>query len=136
MVSKWCQTINKGFPDTLHEALESLYLCGFWSPGTCLQVLAHLKDIKFQIVGLIRRPQNRMVAGLRAEFHLAEPFMGASGGILYGFFEQIRIHKMRAGTGGEETAVFDKPHAPQVDLPVAFDGILDGIAGFCEGGGI
>ena len=44
---KWCQTIKKGFPDTLHEALESLYLCGFWSPGTCLQILAHLKDIKF-----------------------------------------------------------------------------------------
>ncbi len=60
--------------------------------------------------------------------------MGASGGLLYGFFEQIRIHKMRAGTGGEETAVFDKPHAPQVDLPVASDCVFHRTAGFGESG--
>ena len=41
---------------------------------------------------------------------------------------------MRAGTGCQIPAVFHQLHAPEVDFPVAFHRIFNGISGFCEGG--
>ena len=64
------------------------------------------------------RPENRMVTGLGAEFNLTEASAGAPGGLHDGFREEIRIHEMGAGAGGQKAAVFNQLHAPQVNLPV------------------
>ena len=77
-----------------------------------------------------------MVAGLCAKFHLTESSVRAPGGLAESLGEQVRIHEVGAGAGGQKSAVPHQPHAPQVDLLVAFDRVLDGAAGFGERGGI
>ena len=44
-----------------------------------------------------------------------------------------KSHKVGTGTGGKKTAVAHQLHAPQVDLPISFYCIFDGIPGFGEG---
>ena len=61
-----------------------------------------------------------MVAGLGAEFYLAQSAVSASGRLVDGLREELRIHKMGAGTGGKKTAVLYQPYSPQVDLTVNF----------------
>ena len=77
-----------------------------------------------------------MVAGLGAEFYLAKPPVRAVGSLPERLGEQFLVHEMRAGAGCQITAVAHQLHAPQIDLPVAFDRIFDGIAGLCESGRI
>ena len=52
-----------------------------------LNLLPHLKNIKLQIIGLVRRPENGVVAALGAEIDLAEAFVGTVGGFPDGFGE-------------------------------------------------
>ena len=75
-----------------------------------------------------------MVAALGAEIDLAETFVGAVGRFPDGFGEKLRIHEMGAGAGDEKAAVLHQLQAAQIDLPVALHRVLDGIAGFGEGG--
>ena len=99
-----------------------------------LSFLTYLKDVKFQIVGgLIPGPQDRMVRGLGAVFHLAEPLMHAGGRLPDRLGEQGRIHEMGAGAGGQIASVLYQAQAPQVYLPVASDRVLDRAAGLGEG---
>ena len=77
-----------------------------------------------------------MVAGLCPVFYLAQAAVRSPGGFAECLCEQIRIHEMGAGAGGEKAAVFHQSHAAQVDLPVSFDCVFDGVAGFGEGGWI
>ena len=77
-----------------------------------------------------------MVAGLGAEFYLAQPAVSASGCLVDGLGEELRIHKMGAGTGGKKTAVLYQPYSPQVDLTVTFYSVLNGTAGLRKSGGI
>ena len=71
----------------------------------CLFFLYHLEDVEFQIIGFLRSPQDGVVGRLGAEIDLAEALVGIPGRPGNGVPEQVRIHKMRAGAGGEETSV-------------------------------
>lgn len=71
----------------------------------CLFFLYHLEDVEFQIIGFLRSPQDGVVGRLGAEIDLAEALVGVPGCPGNGVPEQVRIHKMRAGAGGEETSV-------------------------------
>ena len=93
-----------------------------------LYFLYHLKYVKLQVIGGVIGPQDRVIAGLGAEFDLAQAFVSSAGGFRDRFREQFLIHEMRAGAGREEPSVPDKAHAADVDLAVSFDGIFDGIA--------
>ena len=42
-----------------------------------LDLLPHLKNIELEIIRLVRRPEDGVVAALGAEIDLAEAFMGA-----------------------------------------------------------
>ena len=88
-------------------------------PGTPvpLLLLTHLEDIKLQIIGLVRRPANGVVAALGAEIDLAETFVGAVGGFPDGFGETLRIHELGAGAGAEKASVLHPLPAAQIDLP-------------------
>lgn len=99
----------------------------------CLFFLYHLEDVEFQIIGFLRSPQDGVVGRLGAEIDLAEALVGIPGRPGNGVPEQVRIHKMRAGAGGEETSVLYQSESPLVDFPVSPDGGLDGITRFCEG---
>ena len=48
--------------------------------------------------------------------------------------EQLGVHVVRAGAGGEEAAVAHELHAAQVDFAVALDRVLDGVFRLREGG--
>ena len=67
-----------------------------------------------------------MIRRLRAVFHLAETLMDIAGRLADGLGEQLVIHEMGAGAGGQIASIPDKLHRPQVDLPIAFDGVLNG----------
>ncbi len=70
-----------------------------------------------------------MIGGLGAVFDLTEPFVGAGGRFADRFGKKLRLHKMRAGAGGEVTAVCEELHTADVDLAVTLNGIFDGAAG-------
>ena len=95
-----------------------------------LNFLPHLKDIKLQIIGLVRRPENGVVAALGAEIDLAETFVGAVGRFPDGFGEKLRIHEMGAGAGDKKAVVLHQLQTAQIDLRVALHRVFDGIAGF------
>ena len=71
----------------------------------CLALVDNLKDIEFQIIRGVRRPEDGVVGCLGAKFYLAEALVSAPGGFRDGLPEQLGIHEMRAGAGCEETAV-------------------------------
>lgn len=54
----------------------------------------HLEDVKLQIIGLVCRPENRMVTGLRAEFHLPQSLMRPGCRLTDGFGKKLRVHEM------------------------------------------
>ena len=61
-----------------------------------------------------------MVAGLGAEFYLAQAFVRSAGSPQDSLGKQIRIHKMGTGAGREEASILYEPHAVRIDLPVSF----------------
>ena len=74
-----------------------------------------------------------MIRCLGAVFYLAQSLVDVGSGFTYGFCEQLRIHEMGAGAGGEVAAVLYQTHTANIDLALALDGIFDRAAGFCEG---
>ena len=97
-----------------------------------LFLLTNLENIKFQVIRLIRRPQNRMVCCLGPVLHLPEPFVYIARGLTYGFGKQFRVHEMGAGTGGQIAAALYQLHASQVDFAIALDCVFNGISGLCK----
>ena len=75
-----------------------------------------------------------MVACLCAKFYLPKAFACSSGGFCKGLLEKFRVHEVGAGAGGQKASVSYKPHPPQIDFPIAFDGLSDRIFGFGESG--
>ena len=90
-----------------------------------LFLIAHLEDVKLQIIRFIRRPEDRMVRCLCPEFHLSEPTVDAFSGLRDRLCKQLIIHKMRAGAGSKIAPVFYELHPPHVDLPISFHSIFD-----------
>ena len=74
-----------------------------------------------------------MVGCLGTVFYLAEAFVYVCSGLADGLGEQLRVHEVGAGAGGEIAAVLYQLHAAQVDLTVALDSVFDRTAGFGEG---
>ena len=74
-----------------------------------------------------------MIRRLGAEFYLPQPLVYILRGLADGLGKEFRIHEMGAGAGCQVAAVFNQFHAPQVDLPVAFDCFFDGASGLGEG---
>ena len=62
-----------------------------------------------------------MIRSLRAEFNLAKSLMRSPGRFLYGLFEQLLRHKMRAGAGSEKATVFHKLQPAHIDVAVSLD---------------
>ena len=69
-----------------------------------------------------------MVGSLGAELDLAKALVGVFCGFCDSITEEIRIHEMGTGAGGEEAAVPDQAQAALVDLAVTPNCGLDGIA--------
>ena len=93
-----------------------------------LVLTKYLKNIKFQVVGVVFRPeQDRMIRSLGAEFSLAETDMSISGCLRNCFRKELLVHEVRAGTGRKESAVLYQAHSPEVYFAVALCGSLDGI---------
>ena len=101
---------------------------------TCLVLAADLEDIKFQIVGLVGRPEDGVVGGLGTELDLAEAFMGVFCGLGDHLGKKLAGHEVGTGAGGKIAAVFYQPHGALVDFPVALGGVFDRVFGFGEGG--
>ena len=97
-------------------------------------LISYLEDIEFQIIRLICCPQNGMVRGLCAVFHLTQTFMDILCRLPNGLGEQLVCHEVRAGACCQKTAVFQQFHGTQVDFPIAFGGIFYGASGLCESG--
>ena len=98
-----------------------------------LFLVADLKNVEFQVVGIFGVPQNGVIRRLRAVFHLPQPLVDIPGGLTDGLGEQLVVHKMGTGAGGEEAAVPDELHCPEVDLPIARHRLFHGGAGLGEG---
>lgn len=64
-----------------------------------LQLLTHLENIEFQVVGFLRRPEDRMIRRLCFKFHLTQSLMRSVGCFADGLCEQLRIHKVGTGAG-------------------------------------
>ena len=64
-----------------------------------LQLLTHLENIEFQVVGFLRRPEDRMIRRLCFKFHLTQSLMRSVGCFSDGLCEQLRIHKVGTGAG-------------------------------------
>ena len=77
-----------------------------------------------------------MVRRLSAVLHLAEALVAAGGRLADGLGEELGVHEVGAGAGGQVASVLHQLQAPHIDLPVALDGVLHGGPGFGEGGGI
>lgn len=91
-----------------------------------LVLTKYLKNIKFQVVGVVFRPkQDRMIRSLGAEFSLAETDMSISGCLCNSPGKELLIHEVGAGTGRKESAVLYQAHSPEVDFAVALCGSLD-----------
>lgn len=99
-------------------------------------LITDLENIELQIITLIRRPKNRVVAGLGPVFHLAQPFMDISRGFPDGLCEQLRVHEMGTGAGGQVAAVLYQLYAAKIDFAVSLYCVLDGIPGLCKCRGI
>ncbi len=95
--------------------------------------LAHLKDIKLQIIGIPRSPQYRVIRRLGPEFHLAQALMDVSCRLADGLGKQLIIHEMGAGTGCQKSPVFYQLHGTQIDLPVSPDCIFNRVPGLGKG---
>ena len=87
-----------------------------------------MEDIKFQVIGLIRRPQNWMIRGLGAVFYLTETFVDVVSRLVDGFREEFVVHKVGARTGAQIAAVFDQFHAAQIDFTISLDCVFDGVS--------
>ena len=74
-----------------------------------------------------------MVGCLGAVFYLTEALVDVGCGLTDGLGEQLRVHEVGTGAGGEVAAVLYQLHAAQVDLTVALDCVFNGTAGFGEG---
>ena len=73
-----------------------------------------------------------MIRGLRAEFYLAEAFVGTSCCFPDRFCQQFLGHKMGTGAGGKVASVFDQFQSFDIDLAVTFDSVFGGLTGFCK----
>ena len=62
-------------------------------PKFFLFFVADLKNVKLQIVGLIRRPENWMVGRLRAVFHLAQPPADIVRGLIPVSYTHLDVYK-------------------------------------------
>ncbi len=60
-----------------------------------------------------------MIWSLGPIFYLAQTFMHISGRLPDGLGKKLVIHKMGAGTGSKETAVFHQLHGTEIDLTIA-----------------
>ena len=58
-----------------------------------------LENIEFQVVGFLRRPEDRMIRRLCFKFHLTQSLMRSVGCFADGLCEQLRIHKVGTGAG-------------------------------------
>lgn len=54
-----------------------------------LQLLTHLENIEFQVVGFLRRPEDRMIRRLCFKFHLTQSLMRSVGRFTDGLCEQL-----------------------------------------------
>ena len=72
---------------------------GILSRLSFLQLLTHLENIEFQVVGFLRRPEDRMIRRLCFKFHLTQSLMRSVGRFADGLCEQLRIHKVGTGAG-------------------------------------
>lgn len=88
----------------------------------------NLENIKFQVIGLIRRPQNWMIRGLGAVFYLTETFVDVVSRLVDGFREEFVVHKVGTRTGAQIAAVFDQFHAAQIDFTISLDCVFDGVS--------
>lgn len=59
-----------------------------------LSVIAYLKDVKLQIIGLFCRPQNRVIRCLGAVLDLTQAFVDISCRLMDGLCEQFIGHKV------------------------------------------
>ena len=94
-----------------------------------LLLLAHLEDIKLQIIRIPGAPQYRMIRRLCPELHLPQPLMHILRSLPDRLCKKLLVHEMRAGAGRQIAAVFHQLHPPQVDLTVSFYRFLDGASG-------
>ena len=62
-----------------------------------------------------------MVGRLSAVFHLPQALVDVPRRLTDGLGEQLIVHEVGAGAGGQKAAVPDQLHGPQVDLPVSLD---------------
>ena len=88
----------------LHSSCLSAATAAFSS--RFLLFLAHLKDIKLQIIRIPSSPQYGMIRRLGPEFHLAQTLMGVSCRLADGLGKQLIIHEMGAGTGCQKSLSF------------------------------
>ena len=88
----------------------------------------NLEDIKFQVIGLIRRPQNWVIRSLGAVFYLTETFVDVVSRLVDGFREEFVVHKVGTRTGAQIAAVFDQFHAAQIDFTISLDCVFDGVS--------
>lgn len=100
-----------------------------------LFLVTNLKNIEFQVIRLVRRPQNGMVCCLGPVLHLPEPFVYIARCFTYGFGKEFRVHEMGAGTGGQIAAVLYQLHASQVYFAVPLTAFLMEFLDFVNAGG-
>lgn len=96
----------------------------FW----VLLFIHNLKNIKLQIIRLIRRPQNRMIWSLRPKLDLTQPFMHIMRRLVYRLGKQFIRHKVGTGAGGKIAPILHQLHSPKINLTVSFCGILNRIS--------
>ena len=98
-----------------------------------LGLIHNLKNIEFQIIGFLCRPENRVTGCLMAIFHLTQAFMHILCRLPNGLGEQFIGHEMRAGAGCQKAAILQQLHGAQVDFAIALNRILDRASGLCKG---
>ena len=94
-----------------------------------LHLIHNLEHIELQIIGFVRRPENRMIRCLGAEFHLTQTLVDAVSRLSDCLGKQLIRHKMGAGTGCKKSTIFHKLHGTKINLAIAFDGIFNRISG-------
>ena len=70
-----------------------------------LLLFYHLKNIKFQIIALICRPQDRVIRSLRAELDLAQTLVCGARRLADRLCKKLLRHEMWAGTGRQIAAI-------------------------------
>ena len=96
----------------------------------------HLKQIEFQVIGLLHAPQNGVVAALLPGLDLPQLYPGILGRRAQHLQKQLLRGEVAAGAGGQIAAPWQEPHGPVVDLLIAGHGPLGGLAALGEGRGI